>query len=115
MKSILLVDDDADLRDMLRESLEDAGYRVITAAGGRTGLTLFRHGPVDAVITDLMMADGEGIEFIVHLKEATPCVPVIAMSAKAKYLEQAAKLGADWTLLKPFRFHDLLACLQKAA
>ena len=115
MKSILLVEDNADLRDMLRESLESAGYQVITAPGGEVGLTLFRRGPVDAVVTDIMMADGEGIEFIMRIKAAQPETPVIAMSAKATYLENAAKLGADRTLLKPFRLHDLLACLQPAA
>ena len=115
MKSILLVEDNADLRDMLRESLEGAGYQVITAPGGRLGLTLFQRGPIDAVVTDIMMADGEGIEFILRVKEARPGVPVIAMSAKAHYLDNAAKLGADRTLLKPFRLRDLLACLQQAA
>lgn len=115
MTRILLVEDDADLRETLREDLERAGYEVLTADGGHPGLAILERTAVDAAVTDIVMANGEGIEFIRKLKAARPDLPVIAMSAKAQYLRHAAQLGADRTLQKPFRFNDLLAVLPAAA
>lgn len=115
MTTVLLVDDDADLRGMLCETLEDAGFHVLSASGGRAALEIVKREALDAAVTDIVMADGEGIEFILKAKAARPTLPVIAMSAKAMYLKDAANLGADHTLLKPFRLRTLLALLGPAA
>ena len=115
MTTILLVEDDADLRGALSETLEDAGFRVLAASGGHAALDIIGREVIDAAVTDIVMADGEGIEFIMKAKKALPMLPVIAMSAKARYLKDAASLGADHTLLKPFRLHELLAVLGPAA
>tara|TARA_R110002072_G_scaffold33933_5_gene102225 strand:+ start:1176 stop:1523 length:348 start_codon:yes stop_codon:yes gene_type:complete len=115
MTTILLVDDDTDLRSTLCETLEDAGFRVLAASGGHAALDIIKRETVDAAVTDIVMADGEGIEFIINAKKARPTLPVIAMSAKALYLRDAAGLGTDHTLLKPFRLRDLLDVLGPAA
>ena len=115
MTTILLVDDDAELRGTLCETLEDAGFRVLAASGGHAALEIVTRESVDTAVTDIVMADGEGIEFILKAKAARPGLPVIAMSAKAMYLTDAARLGADHTLLKPFRLRQLLDLLGPAA
>ncbi|PIW26323.1 MAG: response regulator [Rhodospirillales bacterium CG15_BIG_FIL_POST_REV_8_21_14_020_66_15] len=115
MTTILVVEDDAELRAALHETLEEAGFRVLAASGGHAALDIIGREPVDAAVTDIVMADGEGIEFIMKAKAAKPSLPVIAMSAKALYLRDAASLGADHTLQKPFRLRDLLTLLGPAA
>jgi two-component system response regulator FlrC len=114
MTTILVIDDDADLRGALCETLEDAGYRVLSASGGNAAIRILKTEQVDTAVTDIVMADGEGIEFIIKAKAANPGLPVIAMSAKSHYLKDAASLGADHTLLKPFRLHKLLSLLAPA-
>ena len=114
MTTVLLVEDDEDLRGALSETLEDAGFRVLTASGGIEGLELVHNETVDKAVTDIVMAGGEGIEFILKAKAVKPSLPIIAMSAKAMYLRDAKSLGADHTLLKPFRVHELLAVLGDA-
>ncbi|MEQ8229444.1 MAG: response regulator [Rhodospirillales bacterium] len=111
MTTVLLIEDDADLRGALFETLEDAGYTVLAASGGYQGLDILQREAVDMAVTDIVMAGGEGIEFILKAKAAHPSVPIVAMSAKAHYLKDAASLGADHILLKPFRLHELMAVL----
>lgn len=114
MARILLIDDDEQLRMMLRKMLEKAGYRDIEEAqDGSVGVKLFRQRPFDLVITDIIMPDKEGIETIIELTGDYPQTKIIAMSGGGKlspqdYLETAKRLGASRTLAKPFNYSEFI-------
>lgn len=112
MQSILVVDDDRLLRDMLRDMLESWGFRVITAADGEEGMRKFGTDDVSLVITDIVMPDTDGIALLKRLKKTAPKVPVIAISgwpaANAPlYLNASQALGADAVLAKPFTMKQM--------
>lgn len=114
MARILLIDDDEQLRMMLRKMLEKAGYGDIEEAqDGSVGVKLFRQRPFDLVITDIIMPDKEGIETIIELTGDYPQTKIIAMSGGGKlspqdYLETAKRLGASRTLAKPFNYSEFI-------
>jgi DNA-binding response OmpR family regulator len=110
---ILVIDDEAAVRQMIRRILEHAGYAVIEAPGGRAGIKLLRNQPVDLVMTDIIMPDMEGIETILQIRRDFPAIRILAMSGggaakgSSMYLYAASKLGADAILAKPFRAREL--------
>jgi CheY-like chemotaxis protein len=114
MKSyILLIDDDALVRQSLTIVLEYAGYEVRCAADGRQGLAAFRERRPDLVISDIVMPEKEGIETIMELRMLSRDCPIIAISGggrfgRADFLTVAKALGANATLSKPFEAEDLL-------
>lgn len=114
---ILVIDDDALLRGTIRKMLESAGHAVVEAPDGRSGLELFGAQPFDAVITDIIMPEKEGIETIREMRKADPAIRIVAMSGGGRtehmeFLTIAAKLGASATLAKPFRKEQLIACVE---
>jgi len=114
MASILLIEDDADLRNDLRDGLAAAGHSVVTAADGIAGLARFAERRPDVVITDIFMRDKEGIEVLLTIRKHVTPVPVIVISGHAGYLAMSRKLGAAQSLVKPFRLPELLACVRSA-
>lgn len=113
LKRILIIDDDEQLRALLHEILERAGFAVVEAANGVEGLQLFRSEPADLVITDLIMPDKEGVETILELRREFPEARIIAISGggrngSANYLPIAARLGARRTVAKPFSRQEIL-------
>jgi CheY-like chemotaxis protein len=102
---ILIVDDEPDLRFMMRLILEGAGYSVTEARNGLVGLHSVKLKPPDLVITDVMMPAMDGLEFIEHLRsnKETATIPILAVSANS---ELAA--AADALLAKPFLPPELL-------
>lgn len=118
MASILLIDDDEDLRLVTAVSLRSAGHAVVEAVSGREGLASYRAGRYDLVITDIVMPDIEGIELITALRKEEPRPRVIAMSgysdfSASLYLPAALKLGAQCTLTKPFTPDVLLRAVEE--
>ena len=111
MSSILVVDDNEQLRTMVRRMLEARGHTVTTAADGRQATRQLIAGPVpDLVLTDLVMPEQEGIETIAIIRERYPSVKIVAMSGGARvldYLPDAAAMGAHQTLSKPFSAEEL--------
>ena len=115
---ILIIDDDDQLRGMLREMLEHAGYEVTDASNGKEGIRLYRENPADLVITDLIMPEKEGIETIMDLRQEFPEVKIIAMSGGGRvepdsYLHMARGLGALCTLTKPLDRNALLRTVRE--
>lgn len=113
MTSILLVEDNSDLRAMLKSSLEKRRYMVIEASDGREALKKFKPLLVDMVITDLLMPEQDGIGLIMELKKIKPEIRVIAISGGGKagpanYLSIAETLGADAVFAKPFNLNQFL-------
>jgi CheY-like chemotaxis protein len=115
---ILLIDDDALYRKMVRINLVAAGHAVTEARNGREGLAQYSLAPADLVITDIIMPDQDGIKTIVALKKRWPGAIIIAMSggghvSAAEYLHIAGEMGAARVLKKPFTNEALLAAVNE--
>ena len=112
-KTILVIDDDDDLREILCIRLRSAEYMVIAASDGHSGMQAYYANKPDLVITDLVMPEKEGIEVIMELQKQNPKPFIIAMSGGGKlkpeaYLPTAKMLGADTIMEKPFSTSELL-------
>ena len=112
-KDILVIEDDAILREALAEWLQTAGYSVRTAADGKAGLTAVTLSAPALVVTDIHMPEVAGTMVIAELKRRYPEVPVIAISClfgsgHAMDASAAIALGAAEALAKPFKRGDLL-------
>jgi DNA-binding response OmpR family regulator len=109
-QTILVVDDERRLRDMLRVYLEKEGYRVVEAGNGREALIVARYEKPDLIILDLMMPELGGYDFIrAYRKEAE--TPVIMLTAKIEETDKVIglELGADDYVTKPFGISELIA------
>ncbi len=119
MKRILVIDEQAKLRWVLRQILEREGYEVVEAGDGKEGIELYRQAPADMIITDVVMPEKDGIEIIRELKRDFPDVRVIAISGGsrtlgAQYCLAAMKaLGALYVLTKPFGRKELLEAVHE--
>lgn len=111
--TILLADDNADMRDYVRRLLEADGYRVVAVANGREALEAARESPPDLVLTDVMMPelDGFGLAQALRGDETTRALPIVMLSARAGEDARAEGVegGADDYLVKPFSAKELLA------
>jgi len=116
MATILIIDDDHQIRALLRKTLEKAGYNVIEARNGKEGLRLFRLTPPALVITDLLMPDQDGLEVIMAVRRDAPTVRIIAFSGGEgafDCLASAQLLGAHRTMRKPVSMAELLQAVQE--
>lgn len=116
MKTVLLVDDEELLREGLREVLEGHGLKVLEAANGAEALESFALADqIDLVISDVVMPEMDGVDFIDQLRKSFPDVPILTISGgsrvvSARYgLDSALLSGATDTLPKPFTSKQLLA------
>ena len=117
MERVLVIDDESQIRSMLRLMLERAGDEVEEAPDGMEGIRIYRENPVDLVISDLIMPNKDGIGMMIELKKEFPDIKIIAMSGGGLnkpdgYLEGAKKLGANWTLTKPIDREELLRAVK---
>ena len=118
MARILVIDDDAQIRELLRVILERAGYEAVTAPDGKVGTRMYREEPADLVITDLIMPQKEGIETIIELRRDFPGVKIIVISGGGtidaeEYLRMAKTLGAQRIFSKPFGMAEMLEAVQE--
>ena len=107
---VLVIDDDADIRGLLRELLERASYDVVEASNGRDGLrTLYSSSP-DLVLLDVSMPELDGWQTLERIRDVSD-VPVIMLTARTAELEKVRglKAGADDYVTKPFGRQELLA------
>jgi len=107
---ILVVDDEAPIRESISKELRAAGYTTITANDGAEGLSTFQTNAPDVVLTDLAMPRSDGFELIAAIR-ATSRVPVIVLSVRGADADKvrALDLGADDFVTKPFSVAELLA------
>lgn len=118
MARILIIDDEPQIRSMLRLMLERVGYEVIEAADGMEGIRQYRDNPADVIITDLIMPNKDGIGMIIELKKEFPEIKIIAMSGGGVnrpegYLDGAKKLGATRTLTKPIDRDEMITAVKE--
>ena len=113
---VLVVDDDADLLDLVTGILQHAGYKVTGASDGAEGLGLVRKGGFDVAILDMMMPRMDGLTALAEIKKVAPDVEVIMFTAHSSVdtAVESMRLGAFDYLKKPFNTEDLEATVEKA-
>ena len=115
---ILVIDDDAHIRALLRTALEHTGYEVAEAPSAAVGMQHYRTQPTDLVITDLCMPEMNGLDVIIGLRRDFPEVRIMAMSGGAggshDLLPVAEGLGAIQTIQKPFDVWTFIETVQDA-
>ena len=119
MARILVVDDDATVRDFVCKVLESGGHEVSVAEDGEKALALYKTQPADLVIADLFMPVLDGLQLIVKLREEYPETKFIAISGsvyerKPRFLEIAGHMEAVLTLSKPFSARELMDVVLEA-
>ncbi len=123
MTSVLIIDDEEDIRVVLKEIFVRAGFDVAVASDGDEGLTMLRKNAADLVITDIIMPGSDGVEIAYEIRCEFPKTKIIVMSgggnvapldyepsaiATSAYLASAVAVGADMTITKPFDRKELL-------
>lgn len=118
MSAILVIDDDASVREVVSEMLRLEGHDVTIAENGQEAIARLAAQSFELVITDLIMPEKEGIETIAEIRRGDDSIPIIAISGGGRlgpgdYLETARYIGADATLAKPFARQELLATIEQ--
>lgn len=113
-KTVLIVDDEEMIRNLLKNTLEREKYDVLTADSGVTALKVLASNRVNAVISDIQMSNMDGLELLVQIKLYYPDVPVLMITGQfSKYNnDDVMSAGADGYIAKPFKNLDIIRTLQ---
>jgi DNA-binding NtrC family response regulator len=116
METILVVEDKESMAEMLKETLESEGYRVVSARDGAEGIQFMKEWKIDLVLTDLKVPKKDGMEVLTSSKEENPLRPVIIMTAfgSVETAVEAMKQGAFDFITKPFDTDHLLVLIKRA-
>ena len=116
METILVVEDKESMAEMLKETLESGGYKVVSAQNGAEGIGYLKEGKIDLVLTDLKLPRKNGIEVLKASKEENSLVPVVVMTAfgSVETAVTAMKEGAFDFITKPFDTDHLLMLIKRA-
>jgi CheY-like chemotaxis protein len=117
IRSILVVDDDPDTLKAMLQVLEPQGYAVSVAVGGQEAIRSLDRKPVDLVITDIVMPEGDGFELVTALRKNFPDTRVVAVSGGGNlspdtYLVIARGFGVDAVLQKPVMHDELMTAIK---
>ena len=110
MFSILVCEDDFAIKTMISTKLKQENYSVYTVQNGQEALNLMEKQQIDLVISDIMMPEMDGYEFVQTLRETKHTLPILMITAKSQLesLEAAFKLGVDDYMVKPLRLEELV-------
>lgn len=114
MKStILVIDDQSSVRQLLQEYLTEQGFKVYTAIDGQNALYMARHEPPDLILLDIMMPKMDGYQFLRQYRQERQ-TPIIIITAREEETDAVLglELGADDYVTKPFRMRELVARIQ---
>jgi two-component system NtrC family response regulator len=116
METILIVDDEKNYLTILSAVLEDEGFEILTALGGREALEVHKTSDLDLIVTDMKMPGMDGIELLKHIKSVDPDLPIIMMTAHGTIDKavEAMQKGAYSYILKPFDNERLIIYVKKA-
>lgn len=111
MQTILVVEDDSKIARLLELELKHAGYEVVVATDGRSGLERAVADEIDLVLLDIMLPQMSGLEVVRRLKEKRPLLPVLMVTARGDRYDKVSglDLGADDYITKPFEIEEVLA------
>jgi DNA-binding response OmpR family regulator len=118
MPGVLIVEDDKELREMLKLALLRKNFTVLEAENGKAAIAHFKPLITDIVVTDLIMPEEDGLKVVIKLRELKPSIKIIAISGGGKvgpgsYLNLAKALGADATYSKPFSINELVLKIEQ--
>ena len=110
-RTILVVEDDAGIREGIDDALKYAGYTTLTAADGHKGLKRATEAECDLVLLDLVLPGPDGLEILKAIRAERPTLPVIILTARGDESDRVRglRLGADDYVVKPFSVKELLA------
>jgi CheY-like chemotaxis protein len=112
-KTILVVEDDTNQRELYVDELETDGYRVLTAANGRDALNVARETPPDIIVLDINMPGMDGLDTLSHLLEINRRTPVIINTAYASYQDSFTSWSADAYVVKSSDLSELKETIKK--
>ncbi len=115
--NVLVAEDDAVWRDVIRRALAKAGFRAFLAGDGAEAMKLFAENAYDFLITDIFMPEKEGLEVIDEIRRLVPDIRILAISSSgavghSSYLRMAEAFGANISLQKPFTAEQLLDAIR---
>jgi CheY-like chemotaxis protein len=113
--TILVVDDDRAIREILADVLGLEGYPVVTAVNGAEALAQVEHAPPRLILLDMRMPVMDGWAFARALRERGLELPIVVMTAAQNARAWSREVGADHFLAKPFELDDLIALVQRLA
>ncbi len=111
--TILLIDDEEDIRFMLENALEGQGYKVVTAQSAEDAVAKLSSNQINLVLSDIELPGMSGLELLTQIKMTYPNLPVILMTGKGYSMNEALLDGADEYIKKPFEIHDLFEVIEK--
>jgi DNA-binding NtrC family response regulator len=113
---LLIVEDDPEMRDLLRKVLEKEDYRISTAGDGREAFARIAREDFDLVVTDMLMPSDGGLELLEAVRRSYPTLPVIIVTAFGDWdsYSRALALGAAAFISKPLRMSELIAAVHTA-
>jgi CheY-like chemotaxis protein len=114
--TILVVDDEEDVREMIADGLSLDRYEVLTASGGEQALEVVRSHSIDVLITDFKMPGMSGVETAIRVREIAPHISIIVVTGylTPKTEQECMGLGVVAFIRKPFEFHTLTAAVVAA-
>jgi CheY-like chemotaxis protein len=117
MARILVIDDDAAVRELLREKLALEGHEVLVAAEGLEGLRLHREHLPKVVITDIIMPGRSGIELVFEIRQQNPEVKIITISGivPQQFLDAGSEVGVSRAFTKPFDVNEIARAVRDLA
>lgn len=108
-KTVLIVDDESDIRELFKEELEESGAKVLEAENGNLAFGIFKKGGVDAIISDIRMSGGDGVELVRCVKEEKSDIPIYLITGFADYTGNELKLlGVEAVVFKPFDISEVI-------
>ncbi len=112
---ILVVDDEPQIRSMLRDSLTRSGFDVSEASDGKEAIEKLRKNSFEVVIADILMPEKDGLEVIMYLQRESPLTKCVAMSSPSNrvFLQSAQLLGATRVVEKPFTAAEIEAAVRE--
>ena len=116
-KSVLVVEDDSQIRDLVQLILQHAGYDVIAAQDGAEAMEQLEHGRPSLIVLDLMLPQMSGLKFAEQLRQRglRPGIPVLVMTAASQAWHKASWIDAEGCIEKPFKIPALLDTVSRLA
>ena len=113
--TIMIVDDEIDLAEIIAEDLEDHGYKVVIATSGDEGMTIVKNEKIDFILSDIKMPNGTGKELLVNVRNYNSELPVVVLMSGYSELTESelTDLGASALMAKPVSSQQIVEFIEK--